>query len=325
MLRHMLLAGGLILLVAGCGRPAAAPPKQPDPITTLLAKYDWAEAGPRHMSSVKLPPDFKLRSGSPPWRNVVDFSREAGLNMEPYAGQEVPLVSVPLEDKQVGRLEHLKRDRNLYAYVLLDPANGQPIGAYLVPVGKDGETLLGGPGPALTGRDLHEITGLSWPEYWQLHRAEVPPAERLAAEQPRNAIYAYFHAANAHDCGTLWSLMAEQARSATTPAALCARYEPLATVRTVEIQGRVKADTKEGYRSAGADEIAPEYFAIVDIRHRPGQLSDWEEGLNRMLIPLEQGSDGQWRLGPFRNVPLAIAGTSEGSGVTPAPVLPDSL
>lgn len=106
-IRWLLVAGTLVLFVVGCSSQAAptAPtvpsaanvPSVPDAVAELLAKQGWQPTGPQEESTAQLPADFKLRSGFP-WRYVVDYSLDVGLNLEPYAGHTVRMVIVPVTD-----------------------------------------------------------------------------------------------------------------------------------------------------------------------------------------------------------------------------------
>lgn len=277
----------------------------PDAVAALLAREGWKPAGPLQESRTTLPADFRLGPGFP-WRIVVDLSRDIGLDPEPYAGQELPLVNLKVEDLLADRREELSRYIiGFRVYILLDPRTGQPVGAYLIQEGKNGEPMLGGPGPSLSGRDLEEITGLSFPEYVQKYRAETPSAARLEAEKPPNAIRAYFRAAAAHDCDGLWALVAARAKAGHDQQAWCATYDPIASLRVVEIEGYAKASTAQGFRFTAADELADQYYVILEVRLREGSNgSGWAEGLNRLLIPVARESDGQWRLGPAAPAPV---------------------
>ncbi|MDF2627059.1 MAG: hypothetical protein K0R39_890 [Symbiobacteriaceae bacterium] len=284
----------LACLMTGCATPAA-----PDAIDDLLAQHGWKAAGARQEGTAQLPAYFHLDVPGFPWRIVVDLSQDIGLDLASMAGREVRMVSLPVADVRGGRLEDLKAHVDFLAYILLDPSTGRPVGAYLIQTGKNGELLDGGPGPSLSGRDLHEITGLTWPEYFQKHRAKEPPADILAAEKPRNAIYAYFRAAGAHDCAALKPLLTDEVNSD----AECERYDALASVRVIEIHGFIKADNPQGFRFTNSNEIAGQYYVILLIAHKPGASSTWQEGRNNLLIPLVQGGDGAWRLGPLEQAP----------------------
>lgn len=124
----------------------------------------------------------------------------------------------------------------------------------------------------------------------------VPPSpERLAAERPLNAIHDYFRAASQHDCAKLGTLLIENAKVAQQ--AICDSYAAFASLRVIEIHGYAKADTPEGFRFRSTGELADQYHVVLDVKHKAGEHSAWREGNIKLLIPMAQEADGQWRLG----------------------------
>jgi hypothetical protein len=83
----------------------------------------------------------------------------------------------------------------------------------------------------------------------------------------------------------------------------CSSYEPLASLSVIEIEGFAKADTPQGFRFLGSNELAEQYYVILDVKHRTGQRSFWQEGRNNLLIPMARESNGEWRLGPASVTP----------------------
>lgn len=153
MTRYLLFISALIVLLTAC-TPSAAPD---DPVQ-LLEAHGWSIVGSVKESTVEIPADLSLVSGPPPWAVLLDLSKSVGLDFSDQAGKTVKLLAYPVAD-QKGRLD----DDQDWAAILLVSQDGRIAGAWVTPL----ETLGGS--YSIEGKTLEEVTGLTWPEYWDLH------------------------------------------------------------------------------------------------------------------------------------------------------------
>ncbi len=144
----------------GCST-AGKPPAIPG--ADLFTHYGWAVTGEVSESENRLPPDFRLRSGSVPWAVYRDLSRDINLDFTAHAGEAVRVVEFRVADKQGARLEEISAKYDLRGVVLV--SGDQAIGAWLTYTERDGTRLEGIPGYSLQGKDLERVTGMQWPDY----------------------------------------------------------------------------------------------------------------------------------------------------------------
>jgi len=154
--RYSLLISALVVLLTAC-----TPNGSYDDAEKFLEAHGWSIAGSVKESTVEIPSDLSPVSGTPPWAVLLEQSKSVGLDFSDQAGKTVKILAYPVIDQE-GRLEG---DYH-WAAALLVNQDGRIIGAWVTPIG-----TLGG-SYSIEGKTLEEVTGLTWPAYWEMHSQE---------------------------------------------------------------------------------------------------------------------------------------------------------
>lgn len=165
----LLLVATLLLFSGGCGPKKSDDDQIDAPVVQLFADHGWGTSDPVVRSKDRLPQDFRLRTGTYPWRVFLDLSIDIGLDFSSLAGTEVETIRFTINDLQGGRLQGERSKYTLQGVALVGP-DGVPVGAWITYTNESGEIPSGTMGFSLKARSLDEITGLTWQEYVQKHR-----------------------------------------------------------------------------------------------------------------------------------------------------------
>lgn len=155
MRRYSLDASALmvLLLLVGCTSTMGQ-----DDAEKFLEAHGWSIVGSVKESTTEIPSDFSLVSGSPPWVVWLDLSRSVGLDFSDHAGETVKILHYQVEDQE----GHMSGDYDWQANLLVDQSD-RVMGAWVTPVEARGM------GSSIDGKDLEQVTGLSWSQYVDQH------------------------------------------------------------------------------------------------------------------------------------------------------------